>query len=242
MREKLLALTALHKIDSDVAALKKSAESYPKQLAELEKELTGARSLADAERSKLTDLETQRQSLEQTISDEKEKIRKWEARLTEQRSTREYSSLAREIDIAKKNLLNLSEDSVGLVKTVAAQKDVVKAKTDAFIAKQGELSARMTELRAKVADVDAQVKVLESGRGEKEKVVDPALLKRYEVVRKKRMPGMCLVSAPGICQGCRMNIPPQTYNTLRNSLGYDICPSCHRIIYCVEAIDGVAAK
>src|SRR5256885_12192852 len=44
-----------------------------------------------------------------TISEEKDKVKKWEGRLTEQRSTREYSALAREIDIAKKSNLRSEE-------------------------------------------------------------------------------------------------------------------------------------
>ncbi|HEX4620762.1 MAG TPA: C4-type zinc ribbon domain-containing protein, partial [Myxococcaceae bacterium] len=41
----------------------------------------------------------------------------------------------------------------------------------------------------------------------------------------------------GTCQGCNMNVPPQLYNTLRSTLGTDICPSCHRIIYAAEALE-----
>ena len=40
----------------------------------------------------------------------------------------------------------------------------------------------------------------------------------------------------GTCQGCNMNVPPQLYNTLRTTLGTDVCPSCNRIIYAVEAL------
>ncbi len=39
-----------------------------------------------------------------------------------------------------------------------------------------------------------------------------------------------------------MNVPPQLYNTLRSSLGTDICPSCHRIIYASEALETPATE
>ena len=38
LREKLQSLAGLQKIDLEIAAFKKSAEIYPKQIAELEKE------------------------------------------------------------------------------------------------------------------------------------------------------------------------------------------------------------
>jgi predicted nucleic acid-binding Zn-ribbon protein len=102
LREKLLALAALQKVDLDIAALKKNAEAYPREMSELEKQLGAAKAAVDAERSKLEQLESQKRSLEETIAEDRDKVRKWEARLAEQRSTREYSALAREIDIAKK--------------------------------------------------------------------------------------------------------------------------------------------
>jgi predicted nucleic acid-binding Zn-ribbon protein len=71
--------------------------------------------------------------------------------------------------------------------------------------------------------------------------VDGTLLKRYETVRKKRMPVLVAVVG-GTCQGCNMNVPPQLYNNLRSTLGTDVCPSCHRIIYASEALEAPAQK
>jgi len=56
-------------------------------------------------------------------------------------------------------------------------------------------------------------------------------------VKKRRLPALVPVLPPGTCQGCNMNVPPQLYNTLRSTLGTDICPSCHRIIYAAEALE-----
>ena len=59
---------------------------------------------------------------------------------------------------------------------------------------------------------------------------------------KKRMPALVGVVLGGTCLGCRMNVPPQLYNNLRVSLGTDVCPSCNRIIYAVEALETPAEK
>jgi predicted nucleic acid-binding Zn-ribbon protein len=67
--------------------------------------------------------------------------------------------------------------------------------------------------------------------------VDKQLLHRYDAVKRRRMPALVAVMAPGTCQGCNMQVPPQLYNNLRSSLGTDFCPSCHRIIFAAEALD-----
>lgn len=242
MREKLKALAELQKVDIEIAALRKAAETYPRQIAEIEKELGAARSATEAERSKLTEVELQRRTLEQNITAEKDKVKKWESRLTEQRSTREYAALAREIDIAKKANLNMAEEVVELGKQLSTQKEVLKTKEQEFSTRQGQLGARMEEIRKQMADTDAQAKQLEGSRASVAANVDGSLLRRYETVKKKKLPALSAVLPPGTCQGCNMNVPPQLYNMLRTSLGTDVCPSCHRIIYAVEALEAPAAS
>ena len=241
MREKLKALAELQKVDLEVASLRKAADVHPRQLAELERELGSSRSAIEAERSRVADIERQKSTLEQNITDEKDKVKKWEARLAEQRSTREYSALAREIDIAKKANQTMSEELVELSKTLGAAREAVKGKEAEFATRQEQLSSRMTDLRARQTQAETQVKALEGKRAEVAASVDATMLRRYEQVRKKRMPALVGVVA-GTCQGCNMNLPPQMYNQLRVSLGMDVCPSCNRIIYAVEALETPAPK
>lgn len=242
MRDKLLALAALQKVDLDIAALRKNAEAYPREVADLEKQLNTAKAAVDAERTKLDALETQRRTLEQTIADEKDKVRKWEARLSEQRSTREYSALAREIDIAKKGQLTMAEEVQELGRQALVQRELVKTKETDFTTTTKDLVDRITALRAKLADVEAQVRSVDGKRADAAKGVDSTLLRQYDTIRKKRMPAMVPVSHPGTCSGCRMNIPAQRFNTLVATRGIDTCPSCTRMIYAAEVLEAPPAK
>lgn len=242
LRDKLLALAALQKVDLDIAALKKNAEAYPREMAELEKQLNAAKAAVDAERTKLEQFEQQRRTLEQTISEDKDKVRKWEARLTEQRSTREYSALAREIDIAKKGQLTMTEEVQELGRQALVQREVLKSKEGEFASKTKDLVDRIDALKAKLAEVEAQVRVIDVKREAAAREVEEKLLRQYDVVRKKRMPAMVPVTHPGTCSGCRMNIPAQRFNTLVANRGIDTCPSCTRMIYAAETLEVPSAK
>lgn len=239
MREKLKALMELQKVDLEIASLKKSSEVHPKQIAELEKELGSARSALEAERAKLGDIEAQKRNLEQTIADDKETVKKWEARLAEQRSTREYSALAREIDIKRKAIQTMQDDLVEVSRSLGSTREVTKAKEIEFGQHQGRIAGQISELRTKSDSTSGQMKELETKRTQTAGAVDPTMLRRYDTVKKKKLPVMASVVA-GTCQGCNMNLPPQQYNQLRVSLGTDVCPSCNRIIYAVEALDAAA--
>ncbi|MGV3625270.1 MAG: zinc ribbon domain-containing protein [Archangium sp.] len=237
-----MALAALQKVDLDIAALKKNAEAYPREMAELEKQLAAAKASVDGERAKLDQFESQKRTLEETISEDKDKVKKWEARLSEQRSTREYSALAREIDIAKKGQLTMTEEVQELGRQGLVQREVVKAKESEFGTATRSLVERIAVLRGKLAEVEAQVKAVDEKRAEAARGVDATLLRQYDVVRKKRMPAMVPVTHPGTCSGCRMNIPAQRFNTLVATKGIDTCPACSRIIYAAETLEAPPAK
>lgn len=242
MRDKLLALAALQKVDLDIAALKKNAEGYPREMAELEKQLGAAKAAVDAERSKLEQLESQKRSLEETIAEDKDKVRKWEARLAEQRSTREYSALAREIDIAKKGQQTASEDAQELGRQATVQRELLRGRENEFTTQTRSLIEKIDVLKGKLAEVEAQVKAIDAKRSEAAKTVDERLLRQYDVIRKKRLPALVPVNAPGTCSGCRMNIPAQRFNTLVASRGVDTCPACSRMIYAAEVLEAPPAK
>lgn len=241
MRDKLLALAALQKVDLEVASLKKNADAFPKEIGELEKQLASAKSAVDAERTKLDELERQRLTLEQTITEDKDKVKKWEARLTEQRSTREYSALAREIDIAKKGQTTMSEEVVELGRQSTIQREVVRKSDGDFQDKAKGLQERIAALKEKLTTAEAAVKALDASRDAAAGAVEASLLKRYDVVRKKRMPALSPLVG-GVCKGCGMNVRAQLYITLIASKGIDSCPSCSRMIYAQEVLEEPATK
>ena len=63
------------------------------------------------------------------------------------------------------------------------------------------------------------------------KLVDPALLDRYNWVQQK-VGRLAIVSVEkAVCQGCHLNIPPQMYNELHRGDTIKFCPHCQRMIY-----------
>src|SRR4030095_12455156 len=193
VQERLKPLADLQKVDLEILALRKSAEVYPRQMGELERELSLAKGEVEAERNKLLDVERQRRTLEQNIVEEKEKVRKWEARLSEQRSTREYAALAREVDIAKKGHATMAEELVELGKIQAQLRELVKGKDQQYAAKVADVGGKLNELRAKVAGFQGQVQELETKRAEVARGVHSPLLSRYETVRRRRSPPLVTV-------------------------------------------------
>lgn len=233
VKEKLKGLEALQTVDLQILEMQKAGEAYPKRLAELDEELAHARGAVEAERSRFNENEKLRRDKEAEITSEKDKTKKWESRLAEMRTTREYAALAREIDISKKAILNLEEENKALSDGAVAIRVALSERDGELRRLEDGSAAERADLAAKIGSLAAQVHALSEKRAEVAKSADPELVVRYDFVRKKRGTGLASV-VNGICRGCNMRLPPQLQNILRSGATVESCPSCQRLIFTAE--------
>ncbi len=126
-REKLKALEELQQVDLKIRDLSTEAEKHPARLRQIEAERNQARANLDAMRGRIADNERARRQNEQLLQLEKEKVRKWESRLNELKTPREYAALARELDIAKKTNQTADEE----IKRLAIEHGDLKKQVEA---------------------------------------------------------------------------------------------------------------
>ncbi|HLV60289.1 MAG TPA: C4-type zinc ribbon domain-containing protein [Fredinandcohnia sp.] len=236
LHDLLKALNALQSVDTELDELVRKSREYPNQLAELDARLGAAREATDACRRKLEELQAQKRALEEQLAADKEKIKKWEARLTEQRSAREYAALAREIDIAKKQNATASEEIVELAQAIQAAAEELEAAEKAFAEIEAEVSADRARIEAALGETSEKEAALSQRRMEAAKSVPAQMLRRYDLIHQRR--GTVLVPVVnGACSGCRMSIPPQLLNQLLARPKLDACPTCGRMIYVPSAFE-----
>ncbi|HYR20694.1 MAG TPA: C4-type zinc ribbon domain-containing protein [Myxococcales bacterium] len=234
-RDKLRALEELQKVDLQIRDLAQQAEKHPARLKQIETERNQARVALDAQRGRLADNERARRQNEQLLQLEKEKVRKWESRLAELKTPREYAALARELDIAKKTNQTAEEE----IRRLSGEYEELKKGTADLERVLGEKEAVVQSEGKQIQDVlsglQGQVQVLEKERDAVAASVERSMLSRYERIRKQRG-GLAVVPVVGItCKGCQRNIPPQMANNLRTGTELLTCPNCHRFIYPAEA-------
>ena len=241
-REKLRALEELQKIDLQIRDLAAAAEQYPLRLKQIEFEKTQAKAALDALRGRVADNERARRQQTELLGLEKEKVKKWESRLSELKTPREYAALARELDIAKKTnqtaeveVARLTGEYEELKKGLSAA-DALLSEKDGVVQREGAaIQSQLTELQEKVKELDVERKAYV-------KTVESGLLAKYERIRSKRGGIAVVAVSGGTCKGCQMNIPPQMANMLRNGFEIQNCPSCQRFIYATEPASAPPAE
>jgi predicted nucleic acid-binding Zn-ribbon protein len=241
LREKLKALEELQQVDLELHELRTRLGAVPRRRAEVEARVVEARKAYDDERSRMDANERERRQLETLLGMERDKVKKWEGRLGEIRTPREYAALSREIDIAKKTNDGQSEQIRELVAQGAEIRKALDAREETLAEREETAQTELAAMEKDQAEGEERARALEARRADAAKRVEPVLLSKYENIKKRRA-GVAIAQISGMtCQGCHRNIPPQLAITLRRANSIETCPSCHRIIYSVEAVNPSAS-
>jgi len=237
LREKLKALEELQSVDLEVGEVRGELDSLPARRAELESQLVEVRRAYDDERARVDANERERRQLESLLAMERDKVKKWEGRLGEIKTPREYAALSREIDIAKKTNESQSEQLKQLAAQATELRAALEAKEEALAEREEQAKAATGDLEARERAANEKLRTLEGRRADAVKRVDAQLLGKYENIRRRRA-GVALAPVVGsTCNGCYRNIPPQLSIVLQRANSIETCPNCHRIIYAAEAVN-----
>lgn len=237
LREKLKALEELQRIDLEINEVQAELEAIPAKRAEIDAKVIEARRAYDDQKTRIEANERERRQLESLLGMERDKVKKWEGRLGEIRTPREYAALSREIDIAKKANESQSEQVKELTAQVGEIQKALEAKAEVLAEREEAAQAQGKGLDEGKAKAEERLAALVARRAEGAKVVDPALLGKYENIKRRRA-GVAVTAVVGMtCTGCHRNIPPQLAIVLARANSIETCPSCHRIIYSASAVN-----
>jgi len=237
LRDKLKALEELQQIDLDLGEVRTALGEVPARRASVEAKVIEARRAYDDERARIEGNERERRQLDQLLSMDRDKVKKWEGRLGEIKTPREYAALSREIDIAKKANDTQSEQIRDLATQAAEIRKGLEAREEALAEREEAAQAETKALDARTAELTEKIRTLEARRADAAKRVDPGLLAKYENIKRRRA-GIAVAPVVGMtCRGCHRNIPPQLAIVLQRADSIETCPNCHRIIYSAEAVN-----
>ena len=237
LREKLDALEALQAVDLERADVLVEAAALPARRAEIEGTIKEARRAFDEQRLKLEANERERRQLDQVLQLERDKVKKWEGRLADIKTPREYAALNREIEISKKQNEHANEQIRELARVAGEIQQAMDAAEEAMLEREEQAQAKLKALEVRQAEIDERLRSFDARRAEAAKAIEPPLLARYDSIRRRR-PGPAIATVVGgTCRGCHRNIPPQLVVVLARANSIETCPSCHRIIYSAEAVN-----
>lgn len=227
-------LVALQKVDNEIYAVKKELEKAPLEVEELKKALE----VVEKERVRLDDkfshLREQAKRLEIELEDEGSRIKKSKSKLMQVGNDKEYSAVMREMDTLEKSNRGREDEKNLLLEELnrqGSELDEVNAKFETLSKELAEKEAGLQGLLTKCnASMDA-LKVQRSSTGH---AVPTPVLQRYEFIRERLDHPVIVSVRNGICSGCNIAVPPQSFIELQKGTQILSCPNCQRLIYWCE--------
>lgn len=234
MHPDLASLLALQDKDTAVVAAQKALDALKPEEDALDQDLsTQARALEEAQRG-VAGAEARRADMEQRIANYKLLQERRRQQLDFVRGAKEASTLMAEIDMARGVLVKEEADFMrsgdAIVEAEKKVKEALKAH-EAVAESQAEARAALEDKRAGLLAALEQAK---SERQATAKDVAPALLARYERIRRGRSPQVVYPVRSDSCGHCMTAVPLQRRVRIVQGETIESCEVCGVMLYAEE--------
>jgi len=230
LQSQIDALERLATLDSEIKDLQEQLAREREALAKKRQALQELDGKLVRDRQSVEDMERMRNELMLELRQMSNQIEKSREKLARCRTEREANAAQREVEELRK-LYRDREIEIERLNGLADQARAVIEATTADREKIGaELGETEGETTSRLGEVEASASSKEGSRKDIVSQVQPALYRRYELVRKRRGTALAFTT-DGTCSECHMRLPPMLYQQLRRNEEFGQCPSCNRILY-----------
>lgn len=234
MEHELRTIHQAQKIDLQIIENEKKLVTTPKKIEKMEHDIKVMHEKVSKEKEILEEFEKDRKQKEKELELEKEKIKKFESRLYEVKTNKEYQALLKEIETVKKTNDKEEEEIIEIMVKIEDLKKDFESTSKLLKEKEKIAEVEKKKLLNEMDSLDKTIIDLKQQRDNLLSLVSKTLRDTYSMLISRRG-GTAVVNVKnGVCLGCFMNIPPQLFIEVTKNSKLILCPSCNRIFYFTE--------
>ncbi len=232
--DQIKQLVELQKVDDAIYAVRQDKERAPNELNSLEQRFNASETQRNYIVDKLTHLQEQQKRLTLEIDDDAARIKKSKNKLMQVENTREYHAMMREMDGMEKVNRSREEEKMTLMEELQFQKDALAELDLTHSAVKSELEVKRDGLEEKLQKCNAALDEFNAKRAQVSKFIPQPVFMRYEFIRERLEHPVIVAVKEGICSGCHIAVPPQSFIELQRGQQILSCPNCQRLIFWCE--------
>lgn len=240
MREQILVLEALQKIDMELSELEVHLNDYPERISALEQELKSSKEALENLNNQKQELTTLKSNLENEVSENEESIKKSEEKLFEIKTHKEYQALQKEITETKRSNSDLEEMLLEEMEKLETLENEIAKQSEALASKEAESKEKIDEYTLELEEVKNSYEPKKELKEKTLQTLDPEIVPLYHKIFDKNNGEILAVAKNEVCTGCYMNVPAQMFNEILTYTKIIQCPSCQKILYTEEESDSEA--
>ena len=234
MNEEIRQLAELQVIDLEIAKLDDAINAEKNALTKRQKTFAEHQSTISELQARIAEADAQRKELEAELADELSRIKERQSKMMQVQTNREYQSLLKEIEDGKKSVKEKEEEIVRLMEASEANTKIKAEQANQTDEEEKALAEESKKVKKHAEDIEGKKAKIVVKREAMAKDINAAALRKYDMLRARRNGKAVVGVINGICQGCFMSIPPQHYNDIMKGDKILNCPTCQRILYCLQ--------
>ena len=229
--EKLDALYALQKIDSQIDKIRTVRGELPLEVQDLEDEIEGLETRINKMQDEVKELDTEVIDRKNAMKDAEIAIAKFKEQQNNVRNNREFESLDKEIEFQELEIkLHEKRSKEAKIKVVSKKEVLDEAKTRLEFRK-GDLNVKKAELDEIVGETQKEEEALIAKSDKAKSLIDQRLITAYNRLRTNAKNGLAVVGVDrDSCGGCFNKIPPQRQLDIESKRKVIVCEHCGRIL------------
>lgn len=231
LERQLELLTRLQAIDSEVDQLEEKKREIPKEIDQLAKGLEAFAKELETLKNHIDELNKLRRKKEGGVELEREVLKKAQVKLLEVKTNKEYSAMLKEIEINRGKISALEDEILNYMVMLEEENERLKRKEKEFQQEQDKLDKEKDKRQAQLSQLDRLLVEKVMAKSEIVSGLEERFYQNYLRIREGRK-GIAVVNViDGICQGCYMMLPPQTFNEVKKNNQIISCAQCSRILF-----------
>ena len=232
--DQIKQLVDLQKVDDSIHAVKQELEHAPEELKQLEQRFASLESQRSYILEKISHLQDQQKRLALDIDEDMSRIKKSKNKLMQVGNTREYHAMMREMDSMEKTNRSREEEKMTLLDELQRQNEALQTLDSEYSAIKAELEVKKSGREEKTQKAQAELARLNVTRQGTCKSIPQPVFMRYEFIRNRLEHPVIVAVKEGICSGCHVAVPPQSFIELQRGQQILSCPNCQRLIFWCE--------
>jgi len=227
-------LLKIKKIDDEIRALELKKNKNPSYLLDLREvlkqkktDLIEKETLLKLEQDKLNNFNT-------IIEDNNLKLKNSEAKLSKITNAKEYHAVNKEIDVCKKNIKSFELQKNKQDLNINNLNEQILVLKDLLEKKELEYESSLIIFKDNNNLIDRDLTDLNNDKEDLLKALPQEIVDNYQKVISKKKNFAISVVDNSRCNACNMTLPYQFCNEILKGEDIKFCPSCQRLIICVN--------
>lgn len=236
--QKLEALMALQKIDSQIDELIKIRGDLPEEVRDLEDELAGYETRIGKFKVEIEEFNQEVAKGKLGIKEAEKLIKKYQEQQNNVRNNREFEAISKEIESQELDIALFEKKNKEILYRIERKNAEIEEIEAKMATRKADLEAKKGELEQIIAESTEDEKKLRVQREEAAAKIEDRLMYSYNRIRQNSLNGLAVVKVRrGACGGCFNQVPPQRQADIREKKKIIVCEHCGRVLADVEAVE-----